>query len=384
MSWAVDTPLAPARLKVLVDRYDVMSMDVVAFGARALLVVVFAVAAVGKLVDREAARRALREFHVPQDLVLPTSWLLPVTELVVAVLLLVQSLAREASVVAAALLMLFMCGIGAAMRRGEAPDCNCFGQIGSKPAGRGTLLRNAGLAAAAVFVALEGPGVNPGSWFKPVTNAEIAILILVIAGLVLGAALVGLTNQRRVLRVDLARAESTLALFPSGLPVGVEAPAFSLPDTDGVPVTLADLLALGRPIALTFVSPSCMPCRYMFPDISGWQRSLSERLTIVLVAHGTPDDVREMAMTFGLSNLLSDPEANVFRAYRGSATPSMLIINADGKIGTRIRSSQGVVEAAIRTALKGALPASDAAEAASAGSPIQVEHWSGNDVEQPV
>ena len=370
-------PVSPL-LKVFVDQYDSMFMDVIAFGARALLVLVFAVAAVGKLVDRDATRRALNEFHVPQALAPPMSWLLPVAELGVAIVLLIQPFARGASVAAAVFLTLFFCGIAAAMRRGEAPDCNCFGQIGSRPAGKETLVRNAALTGVAVLVAVYGPGLDPGSWFKALANAEIAILLLVIVGIAMAAATVSLLNERRMLRRDLTQAESTLALFPSGLPVGVDAPSFSLPGTDGARVTLSDLVAHGRPIALTFVSPSCLPCKFMFPDISGWQRSLSERLTIALVAHGTLEEIREMATTFGLSNLLSDPEGTVFRAYRGAATPSMLIINADGKIGTRIRSSQGVVEAALRTALKHA-----PAEGATATSPIHVERWSGRDVQQP-
>lgn len=362
-------------------RYDFSFMNVVAFVARALLVIVFALAATGKLVDRDGARRALSGFRVPQALIQPVSWLLPGTELAVAVLLLVQPVARGAAVAAAALLALFMCGIGAAMRRGEAPDCNCFGQIGSKPAGKATLLRNAGLAVPAIFVAAYGPGVDPGSWLDSGAGTQILVLALVLMAVAMAAAIAGLINERSGLRSDLERSEAMLALFPSGLPIGVTAPGFSLPDTNGKAVTLAGLLALGRPIALTFVSPSCMPCKFMFPDISIWQRSLSERLTIVLVAHGTIDEIQAMATKFHLTNLLSDPDAAVFRAYRGTATPSMLIIDADGRTASRIRSSQGVVEAAIRSALERTPPVAVTAEADT--SVIKVERWPGRDVEQP-
>lgn len=355
-------------------------MNVVAFAGRALLVVVFAFAAAGKLVDREGARRALDGFRVPRELVSPVSWLLPVAEFAVAVVLLVQPVARVGAAAAAVLLALFMAGIGAAIRRGEAPDCNCFGQIGSKPVGIPTLIRNAALAVPAVFVALHGPGIDPGSWFKQGTGTEITVLVLAIGVIALAAAVIGVAGDRRKLRAELRRAESTLSLFPSGLPVGATAPAFALVGTDGATVTLADLLARGRPIALTFVSPSCMPCRFMFPDISVWQQSLSDRLTIALIAHGTPEELLVMERSFGLVNLLSDPDAAVFRDYRGSATPSMLIIGADGRIASRIRSSQGVVEAAIRTALKRTPPEPHVTGDTSM---IQVERWPGRDIEQP-
>ena len=354
-------------------------MDVVAVAVRALLVLVFGVAAVGKLVDPQSTRRALADFRVSRQLVPTASWLLPTAELAVTVALLVQPIARYAAAAGAVLLGLFMAGIAAAMRRGEAPDCNCFGQIRSAPAGRSTLARNTALGAAAVFVALYGPGVDPGTWFKPHTSAEIAILVLVVMTVALGAAIAGLLNSRRSLRESLGAAESALALFPPGLPVGVQAPPFSLPDPSGETVTLADLLATGRPVALTFVSPTCRPCHYMFPDISRWQQSLSDRLTITLVVHGDRNEVAELSTRFNLVNTLSDPKADVFRAYRGQGTPSMVIVTPDGKVGLRIRSSHGAVEAAIRRALEDNQPVSadgNGTAVATQASTITVSHWS--------
>jgi hypothetical protein len=53
---------------------------------------------------------------------------------------------------ALALLLLFIVGIGANLARGRKPDCHCFGQLYSAPAGWKTLVRNGGLAAIAGFV----------------------------------------------------------------------------------------------------------------------------------------------------------------------------------------------------------------------------------------
>lgn len=354
-------------------------MDVVALGGRALLVLVFVVAAIGKLVDRAGARRALADFRVPRRLVRSIGWLLPLAELSVAVLLLVQPLARGAAFAAAGLLALFMAGVGAAMARGEAPDCNCFGQIGSAPAGKETLIRNAGLAAIAIFVGVYGPGVDPGSWLSPRTNAEVAVLVLVCVAMSLGAVLLTTWTERRELRRHLAEAEGALALFPAGLPVGVDAPGFELSTPDGATVSLAELVARGRPVAIVFVSPTCRPCHYMFPDISRWQQSLSDRLTITLVVHGERDQVAELSNKFNLSNTLSDPKADVFRAYRGQGTPSMVVIRPDGKVGIRIRSSHGAVEAAIRRALEENRPVSangNGSPVATEVSAITVSHWS--------
>lgn len=358
-------------------------MDLVAFAGRVLLVLVFGIAAVGKLVDHQAARRALTDFRVPVGLVGPVSWLLPLTEFSIAVTLLIQPAARYAALGAALLLVLFMCGIAAAILRGEAPDCNCFGQIGSKPAGKRTLARNALFGAVAVFVASYGPGIDPGTWFAPDTNAKVAVLVLALVGITTAAALAGLINERRSLRSDLTAAEAALALFPPGLPVGTDAPAFSRPRPDGTEVALADLVRLGRPVALVFVSPTCRPCHHMFPDISRWQQTLSDRLTITLLVHGTTTEAAEIGSKFGLTNLLSDPKATVFREYRGQGTPSLVIVNPDGRIGIRIRSSHGAVEAAIRRALQEAPAAAPDDKAIDAALPlIDVKRWSGRDAQR--
>jgi peroxiredoxin len=160
--------------------------------------------------------------------------------------------------------------------------------------------------------------------------------------------------------------------------VGADAPGFELPTPDGENVSLTELVARGRPVAIVFVSPSCRPCHYMFPDISRWQQSLSERLTITLVVHGERAEVADLRAKFNLSNTLSDPKADVFRAYRGQGTPSMVIVTPAGKVGIRIRSSHGAVEAAIRRALEEHPPVhtnGDGTSAAAAPA-ITISQWS--------
>ena len=58
------------------------------------------------------------------------------------------------------LLALFVVGLTRSLRRGEAPDCHCFGQLHSKPASWVTVARNLVLALPAVYVVLAGPGSN--------------------------------------------------------------------------------------------------------------------------------------------------------------------------------------------------------------------------------
>jgi uncharacterized membrane protein YphA (DoxX/SURF4 family)/peroxiredoxin len=335
-----------------IQRYHYRYMDVVALGARLVLSLVFVVAAAGKLANLNRTRRTLVDFRVPRRLVRPVAWLLPLGELSVAAALLVGLAARWGAIAAATLLLLFIAGIVAAMSRGEAPDCNCFGQIGSAPAGWKTLVRNTALGAIALLVIVRGPGTDPGPWLTRSIHGEILIVVLGISTVALAAAVVGLWRERRTLLIDLANANRTLASFGPGLPVGAVAPAFALPTASGETMSLDSLRERGRPVALVFASPSCRSCRYMLSDIARWQRTLSDSLTICVIANASAEGARAMADEFDLSDVMYQGDQNaVFRAYRATATPSVVIVSPEGRIATRIRSSQGVVENTIRSAI---------------------------------
>lgn len=118
--------------------------------ARLILALVFAVAAVGKLADRAGTRRALVEFGVPDSLAEPGALVLPFAELAVSAFCLVGPVAVWGAMGALVLLAFFSTGIAVGLARGRRPDCHCFGQLHSAPAGPGTLARNA------VFIVLAG------------------------------------------------------------------------------------------------------------------------------------------------------------------------------------------------------------------------------------
>ena len=127
-------------------------MDTAILFARLLLAAVFVVAGVAKLADREGSRRAVADFGVPAALAAPLGILLPLAELAVAAALIPTATAFWGGVGALALLLLFVVGIGANLARGRKPDCHCFGQLHSAPAGSTTLARNGVLAAVAAIL----------------------------------------------------------------------------------------------------------------------------------------------------------------------------------------------------------------------------------------
>src|SRR5215217_8757325 len=156
--------------------------------ARLLLFLVFVVAALAKLADRKGSKEAIIDFGLPSSLAGSLGLLLPLAEVAVAIALIPASTALWGAVGALALLLLFVVGIGVNLARGRKPDCHCFGQLHSAPAGWSTLARNGALAALAGFVLWAGyDGVGPSavSWLGTLSAAQIA-------GLVVGLVLLGL------------------------------------------------------------------------------------------------------------------------------------------------------------------------------------------------
>src|SRR5215208_605593 len=267
--------------------------------------VIFAVAGVAKLADREGSRQAIVDFGVPSALAAPLGLLLPLAELAVGATLLPASTAWWGALGALALLSVFVVGISINLARGRKPDCHCFGQLHSAPVGWKTLARKAVLIAVAGFVLWEGyeSGAGPSaiSWLVALSTAQLAGLIGGVLVLVLLAGqwtfLVHLLRQNGRLLVRLEAVEASLAtgssVAPSqngtpvhqaeGLPVGSTAPEFSLSGLHGETITLEALRSSGKTVMMLFTDPNCGPCNAMLPDVGRWQEEHAKKLTLALV-----------------------------------------------------------------------------------------------------
>lgn len=163
-------------------------MDAALLVARLVLAAVFTVAGIAKLADLPGSRAAVAGFGVPERLAHPIGTLLPFAELAVAVMLLPAATATAGAIGALALLLSFSVGIAASIARGEAPDCHCFGQLHSAPAGPSTLARNFALAALAGFVLVAGEDAGPGL-FEAIGDLDSTAAVALGAGLALALAL---------------------------------------------------------------------------------------------------------------------------------------------------------------------------------------------------
>lgn len=332
-------------------RYD----DVVgtfAIGVQVLLAAVFATAGVAKLLDQPGSRRALVGFGISGSLAPTLGLLLPLAELATAVALILQPSARWGAVMAVVLLLSFIVGISHALLQGEAPDCDCFGQLHSAPAGRGTLIRNGVLAALAMVLVVHGPGPAIDAWAQARSAAELAAAGAGIAAVVLAALALRLLVERRDLKRELERMRRAAGLLPPGLPVGTQAPDFALRNVHGETVTLADLRARGLPVVLAFVHPTCGPCAVLFPRLARWQTGLADRITFALVSSGSTRTNRPLAEDHGLVNVLLQDHDEVMTAYRVPATPTAVLVTAAGEIGCAPAVSEAAFEPLIRLTLR--------------------------------
>ena len=332
-------------------------MGAALLACRLVLLGVFLTAGIAKLVDRTGSREAAVGFGVPEGFAGVVGDLLPLAEIAVAVALVPVASARFGAIGALVLLVSFSVAITNALAHGRAPDCHCFGQVHSAPAGPLTLARNAVLLALAGFVAIGGWGNGGDSATAWVTRVGAGWVVAIGLGVVMIAlvcfqvwfSLQLLAQNGRTLRriesleglfqglVDarggaVDRPQPGAGLTGGGLAVGSRAPEFELDGVDGNRHSLSSLLSPGRELMLVFSDAGCGPCDALLPDLAGWQREFGQLFTLAIVAGGDANRNRKKTSRHGLARVLLQSERQVSDAYQAFGTPSAVVVAADGVI----------------------------------------------------
>jgi methylamine dehydrogenase accessory protein MauD len=120
----------------------------------------------------------------------------------------------------------------------------------------------------------------------------------------------------------------------AGLPLGSQAPGFGLSSIYGETLTLDSLRARGKPVLLLFTHPDCPACTALLPEIGRWQQEHAAELTVSLVSRGTAEENRTRSLEHGLANVLLQDEWEVANPYQVKATPSAVLVNPHGTIGS--------------------------------------------------
>jgi uncharacterized membrane protein YphA (DoxX/SURF4 family)/peroxiredoxin len=355
--------------------------------ARLLLAFVFLLAGAAKFFDPLGFRKTLREFGVPLALAKPSMVLLPALEFLVSAALVPAGLAWYGACGALALLTLFLIALGISIGRGRKPACRCFGQLHSKPVGWPELSRDAALAACAAWLVSRGPlRLGPGFWVWVAglhgQEKKTALVAVGMAGFLFFRLLDRARPERQPSESPLpptiddedeeshepasapvqrpfsaprpapvrraVPASPPTPAKPSakgiGLPIGTLAPEFELPAIAGGTRSLRSLREQGRDVLLIFSNPYCESCHALVPSLVRWTRELAGVLNIVVISRGPAPDLLPKLKEFETSRVLLQREFEIAEAYDCTATPTAVLVSADGLIGSELAVGREAIQ----------------------------------------
>lgn len=337
-------------------------MEVLLLLIRISLAAIFAVAGVGKMLDLEGSEKAVKEFGVPDKFAKIGAIVLPVVEFILAGFLLFSATSWFGAIGATILLLIFISAMARQMMLGNAPDCHCFGVIHSEPVSKKSILRNIFFAAASTFLVFAGHENQGFGLFDLKDEMPIQLIIgLATVGL-LGTVVYFLkkvTEQQTQImrRIELLEiisgegghetAREDVSNPHEGLPIGAPAPDFAAQDLSGKIVSFDNLLVKNKPMVLLFVSPSCIPCQSLLPEIEKWQNELKDKVNFVFVTKGA---AKENAEKFGggkFKQILIQKESEISEQFKAVWTPTAVLINADGNIASAVAAGDTAIRSLI-------------------------------------
>ena len=132
----------------------------------------------------------------------------------------------------------------------------------------------------------------------------------------------------------MAAVESTM------LPLGTSAPDFSLPDTEGSSVSLADFT--GRPLVVMFICNHCPFVKHVAPELTRLANDYGSRgVGFVAISSNdadaypadAPDKMAEEKRERGYPfPYLYDEDQSVARSYTAACTPDFFLFDADHRL----------------------------------------------------
>ena len=321
------------------------SMHLITVLLRLTLSAIFGSAGVTKLIDPPGTREALKNFGSPDPLAPALAIALPIVELAIAAGLLFTNTTRASACAALIVLTMFIVAVGVNLARGRTHDCHCFGQLYSRPLGWPTLVRNIIFALGAVFVLWQvgrEPGLSIVSTLAQLNASQWLWLLGAVAVVIV--VLIYLQRRQKHLVVETPKS-------PQGLPLDSVAPPFELTAYAGGTTSLTQLLAYGKPLLLIFTNPTCGPCVTLFAEVKDWQQSHREQLTIALISFGTIKENFVNVARNRLGQVLLQQEREVAEQYGAHVTPTAVIVNANGRIGSPLAAGADEIRKLLTTLL---------------------------------
>jgi peroxiredoxin len=149
------------------------------------------------------------------------------------------------------------------------------------------------------------------------------------------------------------RSVSESRLQRDGLKAGTPAPAFTLPDVHGRPVSLDDFR--GRRVLLAFSDPDCAPCDALAPHLARLhEEHRGNNLDVILVGRGELEENRRKAEQYGFAfPVVVQQSWNLSKLYGIFHTPVAFLIDENGTIARDVAKGVDEIVAMIPTELGG-------------------------------
>ena len=137
------------------------------------------------------------------------------------------------------------------------------------------------------------------------------------------------------------------------------APAVSLTDREGRPVSLAEFK--GKLILVNLWATWCQPCLREMPSLERLQQSMGQNLAVLAISedHGGAKAVDPFVAKLGLDALriLLDPTSEVGRAFAVRGLPTSVVIDEAGAVQGKVEGAAEWDSAKMLAVLKPLLPA---------------------------
>ncbi len=202
-----------------------------------------------------------------------------------------------------------------------------------------------------LFLGSGNPGADPFFWFDYLSDGEKvlfvlgALISLVLAQLMFAIQKIALNQkelQRQIESLQILKeggsgekAHEHMTAPNEGLPIGAPAPDFALPDMQGREVSFEQLLMKGRPVLFFFISPTCLPCKALLPEIGKWQDELRGKIEFVFISTGPAEENAARLPQLGRQVHLLQKKKEVAELLKAKWTPTALLVNSSGAIASR-------------------------------------------------
>ncbi len=153
------------------------------------------------------------------------------------------------------------------------------------------------------------------------------------------------------LTLALAAVAAPLAAQDEGLALGSAAPRVAVPDLDGKPVDLGQLIGK-QPVVLEFWATWCSVCEELLPRVKAAHAAYGDRVAffgINVTVNQTRERVRRyLAQHAPPFRTLYDEQGAAVRAYQAPITSYILIIDRQGKVAYAATGADQDLTAALR------------------------------------